>query len=53
MTGVSKTRTTPLHPQVDGKVKYYMKMIEEHLRNMVSRHQRNWEDRLYKFQVAY
>ena len=51
VTGVSKTRT-PLHPQVDSKVKYYTNTIEEHLRNMVSRH-RDWEDRLHKFQVAY
>jgi len=30
-----------------------MKMIEEHLRNMVSRHQRDWEDRLHVFQLTY
>lgn len=53
MTGVSKTRTTPLHPQLDGKVKHYTKTIEEHLRNMVYRHQHDLEDRLNIFQLAY
>jgi hypothetical protein len=53
MTGVSKTRTTPLHPQLDGKVKHYKKMIEEHLRNMVYRDQCNLEVRLHIFQLAY
>jgi transposase InsO family protein len=30
--GVSKTRTTPLHPQSDGMVECYVKTIEEQLR---------------------
>jgi hypothetical protein len=30
--GVSKTRTTPLHPQSDGMVERYIKTVEEHLR---------------------
>ncbi|PNF28819.1 hypothetical protein B7P43_G04432 [Cryptotermes secundus] len=29
--GVSKTRTTPLHPQWDGMVEHYVKTTEEHL----------------------
>jgi hypothetical protein len=30
--GVSKMRTTPLHPQSDGMVERYIKTVEEHLR---------------------
>jgi hypothetical protein len=30
--GVSKTRTTPLHPQSDGMVERNIKTVEEHLR---------------------
>jgi hypothetical protein len=29
--GVSKTRTTPLHPQSNGMVERYIKTVEEHL----------------------
>ena len=39
--GVSKTRTTPLHPQSDGMVERYIKTIEEHLRKVVVSHQRD------------
>jgi transposase InsO family protein len=34
--GVSKTRTTPTHPQSDGMVKRYIKTIEDHLRKVVT-----------------
>ena len=39
--GVRKTRSTPLHPQSDGMVERYVKTIEEHLRKVVSSHQRD------------
>jgi transposase InsO family protein len=39
--GVSKTRTTPLHPQSDVMVERYIKTIEEHLRKVVASHQRD------------
>ena len=51
--GVSKTRTTPLHPQSDGMVERYVKTIEEHLRKVVSSHQRDWDERLPLFLLAY
>jgi transposase InsO family protein len=51
--GFGKTRTTPLHPQSDGMVERYVKMIEEHLRKVVSTHQRDWDDRLPIFLLAY
>jgi hypothetical protein len=39
--GINKTRTTPLHPQSDGMVEHYVKTVEEHLRKVVSTHQRD------------
>jgi transposase InsO family protein len=51
--GVSKTRTTPLHPQSDGMVERYIKTIEEHLRKVVASHQRDWNERLPLFLLAY
>jgi transposase InsO family protein len=44
--GVSKTRTTPLHPQSDGMVECYVKTIEEHLRKVVASNQRDWDEKL-------
>jgi transposase InsO family protein len=34
--GVSKTRTTPVHPQSDGMVERYVKTIKEHPRKVVA-----------------
>jgi hypothetical protein len=50
--GVSKTRTTPLHPQY-GMVERYIKTVEEHLRKVVASHQREWDARLPIFLLAY
>ena len=50
---VNKTRTTPLHPKSDGMVERYVKTIEEHLRKVVSTHQRDWDERLPIFLLAY
>jgi transposase InsO family protein len=43
--GVSKTRTTPLHPQSDGMVERYKKTVEEHVRKVVASHQRDLDER--------
>jgi hypothetical protein len=51
--GVSKTRTTPLHPQSDGMVERYIKTIEEHLRKVVATHQKDWDEGLPLFLLAY
>jgi transposase InsO family protein len=51
--GVGKTRTTPLHQQSDGMVERYVKTIEEHLRKVVSTYQRDWDERLPIFLLAY
>ena len=50
---VNKTRTTPLHPQSDGMVERYVKTIEEYFRKVVSTHQRDWNERLPIFLLAY
>jgi hypothetical protein len=51
--GIRKTRTTPLHPESDGMVERYVKTVEEHLRKVVSTHQRDWDERLPIFLLAY
>ncbi|PNF14662.1 hypothetical protein B7P43_G11732, partial [Cryptotermes secundus] len=45
--------TTPLHPQSVGMVERYVKTIEEHLRNVVASHQRDWDEKLPLFLLAY
>jgi transposase len=37
--GVSKTCTTPLHPQLDSMVERYIKTVEEHLWKVIALHQ--------------
>jgi hypothetical protein len=51
--GVSKTRTTPLYPQSDGMVERYIKTIEEQPRTVVASHQRDWDEGLPLFLLAY
>jgi len=51
--GFGKTKTTPLHPQSDRMVERYEKTNEEHLRKVVSTHQRDWDERLSIFLLAY
>jgi hypothetical protein len=44
--GISKTRTSPLHPQSDGMVeRRYVKAVDEHVRKVVAAHQRVWDKR--------
>jgi len=50
---VSKTTTTPLHPQSGGMVEHCVKTIEGHLRKVVSTQQRDWDERLPIFLLAY
>jgi transposase InsO family protein len=51
--GVDKTRTTPLHPQLDGMVEQYIRMVKDYLRKVVTSHQRDWDRRLPIFLLAY
>jgi hypothetical protein len=51
---ISKTWTTPLNPQSDGMVeRYVVKMVEGHLRKVFSAHQRDWDESLPVFLLAY
>jgi transposase InsO family protein len=51
--GVSKTRTKPLYPQSDGVVGRYVMTIEKHLRKFVTSNQRDWDEKLPLFLLAY
>jgi hypothetical protein len=46
MSGSEKDAIMPLHPQLDGTVEGYIKMVEEHLPKVIGLHQRNWDSRL-------
>ncbi|XP_037813635.1 uncharacterized protein LOC119604837 [Lucilia sericata] len=51
--GIRKTRTTPLHPQSDGMVERFNRTLEEYLRKVVSAHQKDWDEHIPKFLLAY
>lgn len=51
--GIKKTRTTPLHPQSDGMVERFNRTLEEYLRKVVSSHQKDWDEHIPKFLLAY
>ncbi|UYV84436.1 K02A2.6-like [Cordylochernes scorpioides] len=51
--GIWKTRTTPLHPQLDGMVERFNKTMVEHLSKVVEQNQRDWDRRLPLFLMAY
>lgn len=50
---IRKTRTTPLHPQLDGMVERFNKMIEKNLIIMVNEHLNDWNRHLPIFLMAY
>jgi transposase InsO family protein len=50
--GVSKTRTTPLHPQSDGMAERYIK-TKDYLRKVVASHQNDRDERLHLFLLAF
>jgi Integrase core domain. len=50
--GVSKTKT-PLHLKSNGMVERYTRTTKEHLRKVVSTHQRDWDERLPIFWLTY
>lgn len=51
--GVKKTRTTPLHPQSDGMVERMNRTMGRYLSKVVSDHQRDWDQYLHLFLLAY
>jgi hypothetical protein len=50
---IHKTRTTALHPQSDGMVERMNKTINRHLAKVVSDHQKDWDQLLHLFLLAY
>jgi hypothetical protein len=50
---VSKTHIKPMHPQLDGMMKQYIKMVEKHLQKVTVSHQRDWDMRLPISLLAY
>ncbi|MCD1431043.1 DDE-type integrase/transposase/recombinase [Klebsiella pneumoniae] len=51
--GIKKTRTTALHPQSDGMVERMNRTINRYLAKVVSDHQRDWDQFLHLFLMAY
>jgi transposase InsO family protein len=51
--GVNKICTSPMHTHSDGMMERYIRTIEEHLREVVASHQRDWDARLPIFLFAY
>jgi hypothetical protein len=51
--GMSKTRTTTLHPQSDGIEERYIKTVKEHLRKIGVTQKRDWGERLPIFLLSY
>jgi hypothetical protein len=49
----TKARTTPLDPQSDIVMERCVKSVEEHLRNAVSAHHRDYDERLPIFLLGY
>jgi hypothetical protein len=50
---VSKTGTTPLHPQSDGVVERYIKTADVHIGKVVASHQGDWDEGLPLFLLTY
>ncbi|KAG8194787.1 hypothetical protein JTE90_017228 [Oedothorax gibbosus] len=53
LLGVTKTRTTPLHPQSDGMVERLNRTILNHLSLFTHRNQNDWDQKLPLFSLAY
>ena len=53
LLGVRKTRTTPLHPQSDGMVERLNRTLLQYLAMFVSDHQRDWDEWIPMFLLAY
>ena len=51
--GIKKTRTTPLHPQLDRMVERCNRTLEEYLRKVVSEDQKDWDEHIPRFLLAY
>ncbi|XP_063907405.1 uncharacterized protein K02A2.6-like [Zophobas morio] len=53
LLGICKRRTTPLHPESDGMVERFNRTMEQHLSKVVEEDQRDWDQHLPLFLLAY
>lgn len=53
LLGISKTRTTPYHPQSDGMVERFNETIEDGLAMFVNAHQTDWDMHISLLLMAY
>ena len=53
LLGIHKTRTTALHPQSDGMVERYNRIIEAQLATFVQDHQKDWDRHLPLLLMSY
>ena len=53
LLGISKTRTMPLHPQLDGMVERYNRTLKAQLSLFVEEHQRDWDKHIPMLLMAY
>lgn len=51
--GIRRTRTTPMHPQSAGQVERLNRSIKDYLGMFVSQHQKDWDDKVPLFLLAY
>ena len=53
LLGITKTRTTPLHPQSDSMVERFNRTLEAQLSKFVEDHQQDWDSHLPLLLMAY
>ena len=53
LLGISKTHTTPYHPQSDGLIEWFNRILLSMLRAAASENLFEWEDHLQSFCMAY
>ena len=53
LLGMTKTRTTPLHPQSDGMVEWMNRTIEAQLSMFVQDHHRDWDEFIPPLMMAH
>ena len=51
--GINKTRTTPLHPELDGVVERYNRTLKTQLSLFVAEHQKDWDKYVPLLLMAY
>ena len=50
---IEKTRTTPLHPQSDGQIKCFNRILIEMLRGKIREHHKDWDLQLPACMMTY